>query len=69
MCWFTFGPRVVLGMDMLSIGFESDSCILGLLYNKGAPHIVTYNDLIAIGAQGEPTAWRPVLRYHGEDRL
>jgi hypothetical protein len=47
---------VVLGVDRLRVGFESDSSSLGLLYNERAPHVVTYVDLIAIGAQGEPAA-------------
>jgi hypothetical protein len=36
--------------------FDSDTSSLGLSYNEGSPHVVTYDDLIAAGAQGEPTA-------------
>jgi hypothetical protein len=40
--------------------FESDSNSLGLLYNEGGttPHVVTYDDLIAIEPQGS--------RYQGD---
>jgi hypothetical protein len=41
-------------VDSLRVGFDSDSSSLGLPYNEGAPHVVTYDDLIAIGAQEEP---------------
>jgi hypothetical protein len=43
-------------VDRIQVVLESDSCSLGLPYNEGTPHVVTYNDLIAIGAQGEPAA-------------
>jgi hypothetical protein len=39
---------------MLRIGFELDPNSLGLQYNDGAPHVITYDNLIAIGAQGKP---------------
>jgi hypothetical protein len=45
--WVTVGLRIVLGVDSLRVGFESDSSSLGLPYNEGAPHVVTYDDLIA----------------------
>jgi hypothetical protein len=48
--------RVVLGMDSLRVGFELNSSSLDLRYNEGASHVVTYNNLIAIGVQGESTA-------------
>jgi hypothetical protein len=54
--WVTCRLGVVLGVDSLRVGFESDSSSLGLPYNEGAPHVVTDDDLIAIGAQGEPAA-------------
>jgi hypothetical protein len=43
-------------VDSLRVGFELDSSSLGLPYNEGAPHIVTYDDLTATGVQGEPAA-------------
>ena len=43
-------------MDRIRVVLKSDSCSLGLLYNVGVPHNVTYDDLIAAGAQGEPAA-------------
>jgi hypothetical protein len=54
--------------------FESDSNSLGLLYNKGAPHVVTYDDLIVIGPQGSrrlvPVPRRPdYCDIRGEERL
>jgi hypothetical protein len=33
---------------------KSDTSSLGLPYNEGAPHIVTYDDLIAARPQEEP---------------
>ena len=45
--WVTFGLRVVLGVDRIRVVSESNSCIMGLSYNEGTPHDVTYDDLIA----------------------
>ena len=43
-------------VDRIRVVVESDSCSLGLPYNVGVPHNVTYDDLIAVGAQEEPAA-------------
>jgi hypothetical protein len=43
-------------VDMIRVVLELDSCSLGLPYNERVPHNITYNDLIAAGAQGEPVA-------------
>jgi hypothetical protein len=32
--WVTYGLKVVIGVDRLRVGFESDSSSLGLLYNN-----------------------------------
>jgi hypothetical protein len=54
--WIILGLRVVLGVDRLRVGFKSDSVAWASHIMRGAPHIVTYDDLIATGAQGEPAA-------------
>ena len=54
--WVTVGLGVVIGVDRIRVILESNSCSLGLPYNVEAPHVVTHDDLIAIGTQGEPAA-------------
>lgn len=54
--WVTLGLGVVLGVDRIRVVSESNSCTLGLPYNEGSTTRVTYDDLIAAGAQGEPAA-------------
>ena len=36
-------------VDRIRVVLESDSCSLGLLYNVGVSHNVTYDDLIGAG--------------------
>ena len=55
-CWIRFRFRVVLDVDRIRVVSESISCNLGLPYNEGSTTRVTYDDLIAAGAQGEPAA-------------
>jgi hypothetical protein len=69
MIWVTVGLRVVLGVDSLLVGFESDSSSLGLPYNEGCTtHCNLWwldSDRSARGADGlcRRPRW-PVLRYH-----
>jgi hypothetical protein len=55
MSWVTLGLRVVIGVDMLR-GSSRNLVVYASHIMRGAPHVVTYDDLIATRAQGEPAA-------------
>jgi hypothetical protein len=54
--WVTSRLGVILGVDSLRVGFESDSSSLDLPYNERGTTHCNYDDLITIRAQGEPAA-------------
>ena len=53
--WVTFGLRVVLGVDRVRVGLESNSCTLDLLYNEGGTIHCNLWRLDSNRHAGEPT--------------